>query len=117
MKKHLVLLGVCILLVVMISGCIEQENQESKAKGEIIDEHVSTSSDVDNFIIFINLTVKNNGEDGDLNIWAYVRQGTHYDDSKSQTLFFKSGETKNVSFAFSEGFELGSSFFHDYGVN
>ena len=32
-------------------------------------------------------------------------------------VFFNHNETKNISFAFSEGFELGSSWFYDYGVN
>lgn len=114
--KIILLFGIFSVLAILFSGCTEQEEQQSKAIGEIINEYTTANNDISNFVIFVNLTVKNIGDDGDLKVWAYVRQGLTMDD-KSKTLFFESGETKSISFAFSEGFELGSSWFYDYGVS
>ena len=116
MKKHLIVTGITLLLFgVVLSGCTDSE-QKSRAEGEIIDKHTSSNNDVDDFTIFVNLTVKNVGDAGNLKVWATIRQGTTIDE-KSQTIFFESGEIKDISLAFSEGFKLGSSWVEDYGVN
>lgn len=116
MNKQLVILGISILFIsVGLSGCNETE-QISRAEGEIIEEHIRSNNDFKDFTIWVNLTVKNVGDAGKLRVWASIRQGTTIDD-KSQTLFFESGEIKDISLTFTEGFELGSSWIEDYGVN
>ena len=116
MKKKLRVIGIFVLLlVVLFSGCSEQK-QQSKAIGNIVDKYTTSNNNIANFVIFVNLTIKNTGDSGDLTAWAYVRQG-NIDDEKSQTLFFKSEETKIISFAFSEKFVLGSSWFYDAGIS
>jgi len=116
MKKiSILLIALMVSSAGFLSGCFDSE-QKANPKGVINSGYSSTNNDYDNFIIFVNVTVKNIGEDGDLTVWAYVRQGLTMDD-KSQTLFFESGETKDVSFAFSEVFQLGSSWIKEYGVN
>lgn len=113
-EKILAVILMLVLLTIVFAGCNEEKT--TNPEGEIISEYTSSNNDIDNFKIFVNLTVKNNGDAGNLKVWAYVRQGLT-DEEKSQTLYFNHDETKNISFAFSEGFELGSGWFHDYGVN
>lgn len=113
MKKQL-LISSMVISIVLFSGCSEQK-QQSKAIGDIVDKYTTSNNDAANFIIFVNLTIKNTGDSGDLAAWAYVRQGI-IDNQKSQTLFFKSEETKIISFAFSE-FKLGGSWFYDAGIS
>ena len=115
MQKQLIPV-ICILIIVMFSGCIGQENQESEAKGQIIDENYTTNFDYYNYTTFANITVKNIGENGDLDVWVYLRQGIHYDEEKTQTVYFNSGETKIVPFVFSEGFSMVGSFEHSCGI-
>ncbi len=113
MSKVLIL-GILVLLIVLFSGCAEQE--QSTPIGELMTQYTSTNNNYDNFVIYVNMTVKNIGDRGKLTVWTYVRQGIHVNDEKRQTLFFESGETKSISFAFSEGFKLGGSWIHYVGV-
>jgi hypothetical protein len=101
--------------MIHVHGGINND-QKANPKGEIINATTSSNRNYDNFIIFVNVTVKNIGDAGKLKVWTYVRQGTT-DDGKNQNIYFESGETKDVSFAFSDVFKYGSSWFHDYGIS
>ncbi len=116
MNKKFILIGIAVLIICLqLSGCTDSENK-ANPEGEIISGYTSSNMDVNSFVIYVNFTVKNVGDSGNLEVFAYVRQGIT-DESKHQTLYFKSGETKDISFAFSEKFKLGSSWFHDFGVS
>lgn len=93
------LLLVIIILIVVSVGC------KSRAKGKVIthscDSEVGIVNNEIDYGVTVNLKVKNVGESGEIKIVAAIST-SEGEWQKKQTLIFKAGEEKKLSYFFHE---------------
>jgi len=101
MKEKIIITALVLFLVlflVLLIGCSEVINPPSFV---VTSEEKREEAEGLDKVGYVDLTIKNMGGPGDGTVYVKVTQGTNYW-TKESSLFLTGGESKNLSFRFSE---------------
>ena len=75
MKKHIIVIGTAVLfLIVGLSGCTDVCNIVNPPDADIISESTRDGYEGLDYVVYIDVTVYNQGGDGKATVWAKLLQ-------------------------------------------
>ncbi len=103
MKKIAILSIVLILISIgLLSGCTKPTGSSiSSSSVDIVSQSTRTGYEGLNYVVYVDTTVYNKGDDGAVTVWTILTQGNNKW-SQNQAIYIKNGESRDLTFTFRE---------------
>ena len=103
MKKIAILpIALMLISIVVLSGCTEPTGSSTNSSSiDIVSQSARTGYEGLDFVVYVDATVYNKGDDGAVTVWITLTQGNDKW-SKDQAIYIKNGESRDLTFTFRE---------------
>ena len=101
-KKAILLIILMMVCEGLLTGCTEQTgNAINSPSVDIISKSTRTGYEGLEYVVYIDVTVYNRGDDGKVTVWTKLTQGSDTW-SKQQAIYLNNNETRDLTFTFRE---------------